>query len=328
MPDQLHVPGTQLPKGAPPGNAGDEIPARDHFHLRFLPIALTLVAVVVACWLTYAMWQAYVGAPWTRDGSVRVYVVSLAPEISGRIVSLPVSDNQFVHKGDLLMVIDKRDYDIAVRLSEASVAQAKADYENKQAEARRRAELTDLAATPEEQQSYTANAQAAYAVYQQALANLDKARLNLDRTEIRSPVNGWITNLWTQLGDYASIGQRSLTLVDADSFWVDGYFEETKIAPIQDGDPARIWLLGYKQVLDGHVDSVARGIVVENAQQGASGLANVNPVFTWVRLAQRVPVRVHIDRVPAGIRLVAGMTATVEIEPSGRADKAKAGTTP
>ena len=128
-------------------------------------------------------------------------------------------------------------------------------------------------------------------------------------------MNGWVTNLTTQLGDYAVTGQRALTLVDADSFWVDGYFEETKVAPIKPGDPAKVWLLGYRQVLDGHVDSIARGIVVGNAQPGSSGLAVVNPVFTWVRLAQRVPVRVHIDRMPPGVQLVAGMTATVEIDP-------------
>ena len=300
-------------------------PARpERFHLRMIPIGLTLLAVVVACGLSYAMWQAYVGAPWTRDGSVRVYVVSLAPEVPGQVVALPIADNQLVRKGDLLMTIDKRDYEIAVRLADANVAQAKADYENKQVEAKRRAQLTDLSTTAEERQSYAATAQVAYAVYQQALANLDKARLNLERCEIHAPVNGWVTNLQTQLGDYASTGQRSLSLVDADSFWVDGYFEETKIAPIAEGDPAKIWLLGYKQVLDGHVDSLARGIVVGNAQAGASGLATVNPIFTWVRLAQRVPVRVRIDRVPAGVRLVAGMTATVEVDPRSPASPAAA----
>ncbi|MCW6509971.1 HlyD family secretion protein [Lichenifustis flavocetrariae] len=285
------------------------------YRLRIVPIALTLLVVAAACGLTALMWQAYFGAPWTRDGSVRVYVVALAPEVSGRVIALPVSDNQFVHKDDLLMTIDKRDYEIAVALSNANVAQTKADFENKQVEAKRRAALTDLATTREEQQSYAATAEVAYAVYQQALANLDKAKLNLERTEIHSPVNGWITNLSTQLGDYATTGSRAFSIVNADSFWVDGYFEETKIAPIKEGDPAKIWLLGYKQVLDGHVDSLARGIVVGNAQAGASGLANVNPIFTWVRLAQRVPVRVHIDHVPSDVRLVAGMTATVEVTP-------------
>ena len=155
----------------------------------------------------------------------------------------------------------------------------------------------------------------AQADVEQQKANLDRARINMDRTEIRSPVNGWVTNLLTQQGNYATMGQTALSVVDADSYWVDGYFEETTIAPIREGDPAKVYLLGYRQVVLGHVDSIARGIVVSNAQPGQSGLATVNPVFTWVRLAQRVPVRVHIDEVPPGVRLVAGMTATVEVDP-------------
>ena len=288
------------------------------YRLRFLPVLLTLGTVAVACGLTYALWQSYMGAPWTRDGTVRVYVVGMAPEVTGRVVSLPVADNQFVHEGDLLMTIDPSDYRIAVSLAEAGVAQSKADYDNKAAQAKRRAQLTDLAATVEERQSYAATADAAAAAYQQQLANLSRAKLNLERTEIHAPVTGWITNLGTRLGDYASAGQRALSLVDAGSFWVDGYFEETKIASIKEGDPAKVWLMGYRQVLNGHVDSLARGIVVANAQSGSSGLADVNPVFTWVRLAQRVPVRVHLDDVPSTVRLVAGMTATVEIDPAPR----------
>ena len=160
-------------------------------------------------------------------------------------------------------------------------------------------------------------------MYQQQLANLDKAKLNLERTSIHSPVNGWVTNLQARVGDYATMGARSLSLVDADSFWIDGYFEETKLASIRENDQASIWLLGYRTVLHGHVAGVSRGIVVSNATPGTSGLADVNPIFTWVRLAQRVPVRVHLDDVPADVRLVAGMTATVQIDvPAGRAPSA------
>jgi multidrug resistance efflux pump len=122
-----------------------------------------------------------------------------------------------------------------------------------------------------------------------------------------------------QLGDYATVGQLNVALVNSDSFWVDGYFEETNLGAIHDGDPASIRLMAYPQVIRGHVQGVARGIEVANAQPDQSGLANVNPIFTWVRLAQRVPVRIHIDQVPDGVRLVAGLTATVQIEsPAGR----------
>ena len=282
---------------------------------RILPFLITLVVLVAAGALGWAMWDAYVGVPWTRDGTVRAYVVTMAPQIAGQIVELPVADNQFVRKGDLLMVIDPTNYRIAVSLADAAVQQAQANAQNAEREAKRRQELTTLAVTVEEKQTYATSAVAAQAQYQQAVANLDQARVNLQRTEIRSPVNGWVTNLLTQLGDYANVGENVISLVDADSFWIDGYFEETNLEPIQVGDPASIKLMGYSQIVRGHVGSIARGINVANAQPNGQGLATVNPIFTWVRLAQRIPVRVHIDEVPEGVVLAAGMTATVQIDP-------------
>jgi len=283
--------------------------------LRIFPLLITLAAVAAAVVLGRAMWEAYMGAPWTRDGTVRVYVVTMAPQVAGQIVQLPVKDNQFVHKGDLLLVIDPTDYKIAVSLREAAVQQAQANMQNVEREAQRRQELTSLAVTKEEKQTYASNAVVGQAQYQQAVANLNQARVNLERTQIRSPVNGWVTNLLAQLGDYANVGTNENSVVDADSFWVDGYFEETNLAPIRVGDPARIKLMGYTQIVRGHVDSIARAINVANAQPNGQGLANVNPIFTWVRLAQRLPVRVHIDEVPDGVVLAAGMTATVQIDP-------------
>ena len=282
---------------------------------RVLPLLITLATIAVAMVLGRAMWEAYVGAPWTRDGTVRAYVVTMAPEVAGRIVELPVADNQFVHKGDLLMVIDPTNFKIAVSLAEAAVQQAQANAQNAEREAKRRQELTTLAVTVEEKQTFATTALATQAQYQQAQANLDQARVNLQRTEIRSPVNGWVTNLLAQLGDYANVGQNEISLVDADSFWVDGYFEETNLEPIQVGDPASVKLMGYSQIVRGHVGSIARGINVANAQPNGQGLATVNPIFTWVRLAQRIPVRIHIDQVPEGVVLAAGMTATVQIDP-------------
>src|SRR5262245_44630447 len=282
---------------------------------RIFPLLITLVVIAVAGALGWAMWDAYMGAPWTRDGTVRAYVVTMAPEVAGRIVELPAKDNQFVHKGDLLMVIDPTNYKIAVNLNEAAVQQAQANAENSEREAKRRQELTDLAVTTEIKQTYASNAVIAQAQSQQAVANLDQARVNLERTQIRSPVNGWVTNLLAQLGDYATVGENIISLVDADSFWVDGYFEETNLEPIRVGDPASIKLMGYSDIVRGHVDSIARGINVANAQPNGQGLATVNPIFTWVRLAQRIPVRIHIDQVPEGVVLAMGMTATVQIDP-------------
>jgi RND family efflux transporter MFP subunit len=291
------------------------LPAARRRRFRIFPLLITLAVVAVAVLLGRAMWDAYMGAPWTRDGTVRAYVVTMAPEIEGRIVELPVADNQFVYKGDLLMVIDPRNYKIAVSLNEAAVQQAQVNAQNAEREAKRRLELSNLAVTVEQQQTYETSAVAAQAQLQQAQANLDQARVNLERTEIRSPVNGYVTNLLAQRGDYASVGENIISLVDADSFWVDGYFEETNLAPIRVGDPASIKLIGYEQIVRGHVGSIARGINVANAQPNTQGLATVNPIFTWVRLAQRIPVRVHIDEVPDGMVLAAGMTATVQIDP-------------
>jgi multidrug resistance efflux pump len=281
---------------------------------RVMPLLITLITVVIAAALGREMWQAYMGAPWTRDGTVRAYVVTMAPQVSGEIVKLPVADNQFVHKGDLLMVIDPTNYRIAVSLDEAAAQQAQVNMLNAEREAKRRLELNSLAVTVEEQQTYQTQSIAAQAQYQQALANLDQARVNLQRTEIRAPVSGWVTNLLAQHGDYANVGQNLISLTDAGSFWVDGYFEETNLEPIHVGDPAEVKLMGYPQIVRGHVQSVARAINVDNAQPNGQGVANVNPIFTWVRLAQRIPVRIKIDQVPKGIVLVAGMTATVQID--------------
>ena len=140
-------------------------------------------------------------------------------------------------------------------------------------------------------------------------SNSGQAQVNLKRTRILSPADGYVTNVPVQPGNYVNVGMNSISVVDADSFWVDGYFEETNLAPIRIGDAVQIKLMGYTQVVRGHVDSIARAINVANAQPNNQGLASVNPIFTWVRLAQRIPVRVHIDEVPQGVTLSAGMTA-------------------
>jgi multidrug resistance efflux pump len=295
---------------------------RDHVKSRIpvVPILITLATVAVAALLGWAAWQAYMGAPWTRDGTVRAYVVTMAPEVAGRIVKLSVADNQFVHKGDTLFEIDPADYRIAL--------------EQAQAQAQRDGAALDYARENQNRQSHLATeGWASTDVYQQTTSSLHqsegivaldkaaiaKAQLDLSRTVIRSPVEGYVTNLLAQLGDYATVGQKLVSVVDTDSFWVDGYFEETSLGKIHDGDPATVKLMGYRQLVRGHVGGVARGINIPNAQPDSAGLASVNPIFTWVRLAQRVPVRIHIDQVPDGVRLVAGMTGTVQIDPHERA---------
>jgi multidrug resistance efflux pump len=286
------------------------------------PILITLGTVALAALLAWAMWQAYMAAPWTRDGTVRVYVVTMAPDVAGRIVKLPVADNQFVHKGDELFEIDPASYRIALDQVQAQAQRDAAALDYARVDETRKATLVKEGWTPTEiYQQTTSTLRQAEAVVALDQAAVAKAQLDLSRTVIRSPVNGYVTNLLTQLGDYATVGQKIISVVDADSFWIDGYFEETSLGRLHEGDPATVKLMGYSQLVRGHVGGVARGINVPNAQPDPAGLASVNPIFTWVRLAQRVPVRIHIDQVPDGVRLVAGMTATVQIdqpEPSKR----------
>jgi multidrug resistance efflux pump len=305
--------GRDVPRRA----AGD----RDNIKSRMslAPILITLGTVAIAALLAWATWQAYMGAPWTRDGTVRAYVVTMAPEVAGRIVKLPAADNQFVHKGDVLFEIDPADYRIALESAQAQAKRDAAALDYARANEGRQATLEGEGWVSKNIYQQSASAlhqlEAAVAVDRAAIA---KAQLDLSRVVIRSPVNGYVTNLLAQLGDYANVGQRLIALVDADSFWIDGYFEETSLGNILEGDPATVKLMGYSQLVRGHVGGVARGINIPNAQPDQAGLASVNPIFTWVRLAQRVPVRIHIDKVPDGVRLVAGMTATVQIDPRPR----------
>jgi multidrug resistance efflux pump len=180
-------------------------------------------------------------------------------------------------------------------------------------QAERRQHLSDLATTPEEQQLYAGNAIQAQAAFDAAQQQVAQADINLKRTQVRSPVNGYVTNLLMRVGDYAHAGTNNISVIDADSYWIDGYFEETKMAHVCVGDRAEAALMGYRDPIVGQVQTVTRGISVSNATPSTQGLPNVDPVYTWVRLAQRVPVRIRITDVPAGIPLVSGMTATVTI---------------
>jgi len=297
---------------------------RDNFRSRIpvAPILITLATIAVAALLAWATWQVYMGTPWTRDGTVRAYVVTMAPEVAGRIVKLPVADNQFVHKGDMLFEIEPADYRIALESAQAQLQRDGAALDYARANENRKASLAKEGWTSTDiYQQTTSTLHQSEGLIALDKAAVAKGQLDLSRTVISSPVSGYVTNLLAQLGDYATVGQKLISVVDTNSFWVDGYFEETSLGRIHDGDPATVKLMGYSQLVRGHVGGVARGINIPNAQPDQAGLASVNPIFTWVRLAQRVPVRLHIDQVPDGVRLVAGMTATVQIDPQPKASK-------
>ncbi|MEI6002304.1 HlyD family secretion protein [Paraburkholderia bengalensis] len=275
----------------------------------------TAVIFVIAILIGHKLWVHYMDEPWTRDGRVRAEVVNIAPDVSGAVVELPVRDNQLVHKGDLLMQIDPSHYQIAVEQAQAAVAARKAELQMRRDDAQRRADMDSLVVSKENRENATHAASAAEAQYQQALAALDAAKLNLERTRVVAPVDGYVTNLNVYRGDYAIAGSAKLAVVDSNSFWVYGYFEETKLPHVKIGDKADIRLMSGG-TLKGHVESISRGIYDRDNPQSRELLADVNPTFNWVRLAQRVPVRVKIDSVPDGVLLSAGTTCTVVVTPA------------
>jgi multidrug resistance efflux pump len=281
-------------------------------------VLLTLVIVAAGCAAGYELWDYYLFSPWSRDARVQADVVGIAPDVSGFVDDLRVKDNQFVHKGDILVVLDRERYTRALATAEAVVAARKADMEMRQHQAARRAKLTTLSISDEAREDAVLTANSAAAAYQQAVADRSTAQLNLDRTVLRAPVNGFITNLTLEVGQYASVGTKVMALIDSDSYRVTGYFEETKIPAIRLGEEAKIYLLDGSAALRGHVQSIARGITDRDNTGGPELLVNPNPTFEWVRLAQRIPVRIHIDDVPKGVLISSGMTCTVVLEAPAR----------
>jgi multidrug resistance efflux pump len=280
----------------------------------WLRVARTIGVVIVALILAWILWWYYMRSPWTRDGRTRAEVVDVAAQISGQVVELPVVDNQVVHKGDVLFVIDRIDYTLALQQAAATLESRSLSKKIADEDSARRKTLGDRAVSTEEIQTAENTAAVADAGYQLALAARDTAKVNLDRTTVYSPVNGIVTNLHLRVGDYATPGATKLSIIDSDSFWIAGYFEETKLPNIHINDFARVKLMGVGPDVEGRVESLAYGIADANGGGAGTGLANVDPIFTWVRLAQRIPVRIHIDRVPKEVRLVAGQTCTIIVE--------------
>ncbi|WP_244813729.1 HlyD family secretion protein [Caballeronia sp. Lep1P3] len=282
---------------------------------KIIGFVMTIVIFAAALIIGRMLWVHYMDEPWTRDGRVRADVVNVAPDVSGAVVQMPVRDNQFVKKGDLLMEIDPSHYRIAVEQAQANVAARAAELHMRREDAQRRADMDSLVVSKEARENAMQTASTAAAQLQQAQAALDAAKLNLERTKVYSPVDGYVTNLNVFRGDYATAGTAKLAIVDSHSFWVYGYFEETKLPHVRVGDRAQIRLMSGGE-LAGHVESISRGIYDRDNPQSRELLADVNPTFNWVRLAQRVPVRVKIDDVPQGMLLAAGTTCTVVIAPS------------
>jgi RND family efflux transporter MFP subunit len=281
-------------------------------------VLVTCAAVAVAAIGARRLYVQYNLDPWTRDGRVRADIVEVSPDVNGLVTAVLVRDNQTVRVGQVLFVIDRTRYELALRQAEATIASDEASLAQARREDQRDRSLGSLV-TSEQVEEGQAKVQELSAQLQGAIVQRDTARLNLERTTVRATVNGIVTNVDLQPGDYATGGHQVLALVDTDAIYVDGYFEETKLPQIRVGDRAEVHLMGLNTDLRGTVESVAAAI--EDRERGASStsLANVNPTFSWVRLAQRIPIRIRLDDLTGGIRMIPGRTATVEIDvPRGR----------
>ncbi|MGO4326545.1 efflux RND transporter periplasmic adaptor subunit [Cupriavidus sp. 2TAF22] len=281
-------------------------------------VALTLLVAGAAAATGKHLWDYYTVAPWTRDGHVRADVVQLAPDVSGLVTQVLVKDNAQVHRGQLLFVIDPDRFTLALQQAKATAAARKATLAQARREAARNRTLSDVVAT-EVVETTQERVDEGVAALAQAEAAVELAELNLARAHVVSPVDGYLNDRLPRLGDYVTTGKPALSMVDSGSLYVEGYFEETKLHGIRAGNPVDVRIMGEHTVLHGHVQSIAAGIEDRDRTSGSNLLPNVNPTFNWVRLAQRVPVRVVLDDVPADVRLVSGRTATVSVREQPRA---------
>ncbi len=272
-----------------------------------------MLAVAAAGFVAWQLWIYYMDDPWTRDGRVRADVVEVAPDVSGLVARVFVQDNQAVRVGDPLFQVDPARFAVALRQAQAVLAKDQAALGQAERDARRYAGLSGNAVSDETRDESNTAVLEAQADLDEAQADLDAAALNMTRATVRATVNGVITNFSMRPGDYVTTGSAVAALVDSDSLYVDGYFEETKLPRIAIGDAATVTLLGGGPAIAGHVQSIDAGIADTERTASPNLLADVNPTFTWVRLASRVPVRIALDHVPPGTRLIAGLTATVQI---------------
>jgi RND family efflux transporter MFP subunit len=274
---------------------------------------VTMAAVAVACVLAWRLWQHYEVEPWTRDGRVKADVVQVAPDVTGQVTNVLVHDNQQVKIGDVLFEVDRARFELALRQAEAAEQAQRATLDQALKESRRNNDLRDLVSAETREQG-TSRVDQLRAALAQAVVARDMAKLNLERTRVVSPVNGTVSNLDLRTGSYVSAGRAVMALIDSDSYYVEGYFEETKLPAIQVGDAVVVLPMGASLRLKGHVESLAGGVADRDRSTSSNLLSSVNPTFNWVRLAQRIPVRIKLEALPAGARLVSGQTVTVDVQ--------------
>lgn len=276
-------------------------------------MAMTLVLIGAIVVVLVYIWDSYMYSPWTRDGRVRADVVNIAPDVSGWIDELHAQNSREVKTGDVLFTVDHARYQVAVDLAQAQSDSAKVGWDRATNVYKRRTQMSADAVSREEVDTSRLDMMEKQASYKQSVAVLNSAKIDLARTTYTSPASGKIVNLELEKGDYVNRGVNRLALVKDDSYYVTGYFEETKIPGIKIGDKVEIWLMAGTLKLEGHVESIDSGISNSNSTPGNQMLPSVEATFAWVRLAQRIPVNIKIDQVPEGVNLSSGMSATLKV---------------
>ncbi|WGS63715.1 HlyD family secretion protein [Vibrio lentus] len=278
---------------------------------------ITLLLFVAAGSVVYSYYQSYTSNPWTRDGQVSAYIVSITPRVTGQIIKIHVDDNSQVSKGDLLFEIDPSIYRAAYNKALATQKQALALLAKAKNEEQRAANLERRTpgAVPVLTLNNLSNAvETSSANVQVAKANVEEAHLNLEFTKVYAPTNGYITNFNLRVGSQVVANSPVVALIDEDSFWIEGYFKETDLVGVNPQDKAFVTLMMHNNVLlKGHIKSIGFGIAKQDGSTGNDLLPNVNPNFQWIRLAQRIPIKVKLDNVPEDLQLRVGMTASIKI---------------
>ncbi|CAK3884021.1 HlyD family secretion protein [Vibrio crassostreae] len=278
---------------------------------------ITLLLVATAGSVAYNYYQSYTSNPWTRDGQVSAYIVSITPRVTGQVVKVHVDDNSQVSKGDLLFEIDPSIYNATYKKALATQKQAVALLAKAKNEEQRALNLEKR--TPGAVPVLTLNnlnnaVETSAANVELAKANVEEAHLNLEYTKVYAPTNGYITNLNLRVGSQVVANSPVVALIDEDSFWIEGYFKETDLVGVDAQDKAYVTLMMHNNVqLEGHIKSIGFGIAKQDGSTGNDLLRNVNPNFQWIRLAQRIPIKVKLDKVPADVQLRVGMTASIKI---------------
>ncbi len=278
---------------------------------------LNLALIALVAWYAYQANQEYFNNPWTRNGQVRGNVIQIAPRVSGMVTEIAVIDNQFVPQGDLLFKLDPEPFEIAVAQADANLKRARISSRAAKIEYDR---LQDIfkrdpgAVSQKDLNRREANYLESLSQIDVVTETLRGAKLNLSYTRIFAPVDGYVSNVDFQIGTQSVANTPILALVESESFWVFGYFRESQIGKFSIGDQARVTLMAYPDLpLEGRVESLGWGIAPSDGNTGVKLLPSIKPVFQWIRLAQRVPVRIKLENIPAGVELRFGLTASVMI---------------